>query len=595
MVPVPAARRLFPVTATLLAFILIGGIGANGLPAAADTGTTTTVPFVLLPGATTTTTAPAPAPGDTTTTAPGGTTQQGASTTTTTKKPSSGVPNVPVGGPATTTTTVKPGAKPPPPAPQPDPTPILAQVDTDLAQLTAIGDYQPAQGLVAKAQSQITEAGAALLSARHNLESAQAARAEAAAFKSNADEKLKQLAIAAYVGIGYSTPGLGEPVGGNGFQGPSDITAPGGLTGLDSVDAREMMIIVGAHVRESANNAGHVYATATRAAHAAAAAYAAQRAAVGTAEAKLLTAQQTLKIITTAAITPGAAAATPIDQLMSAAGAPPAAGPHPPAAAATAATTTTTTSTTTTTTTTVPGQPAVPLTIPATINGAPPTSPTILGTPVVDQAHLQAWWATLNRKPNITVPINQLIGSYASWGQKLGIRYDVAFAQSIVETGYFSFPAFGQLTPKDNNFAGIGACDTCAHGWTFPSADTGVQAQLELLHLYATSTPWPKDIPNVIHGTSVGGCCQTWSQLAGTWASSTVYGISIMTVYQQMLQWLIPQQELAAGLIAPTAPAVKGPELAPLPGSSTTTTVPAQAQQNQKAARPQNVAAATRG
>jgi hypothetical protein len=302
---------------------------------------------------------------------------------------------------------------------------------------------------------------------------------------------------------------------------------------------------------------------------------------VTAAEAQVLTAQQTLKVITTAAVTPGAAAATPRQDLLTAAANP--GQPRP-----------TTSSTTSTTTTTVPGLQAAetaayPLT---TINGAPPTSPTILGQPILNQAQMQAWWATLNRKPNLTVPINDLIASYSKWGQQLGIRDDIAFAQSIVETGYFSFPAFGQLTPKDNNFAGIGACDTCAHGWTFPSADQGVQAQLELLHLYATSNPWPKTIPNVIGATSVGGCCDTWAKLAGTWASSTVYGISIMTVYHQMLTWLIPQQELSVGLIAPSNPAAKGPELAPLPG----TPKPAPAKPAPaKAATANGVAAASTG
>jgi hypothetical protein len=59
--------------------------------------------------------------------------------------------------------------------------------------------------------------------------------------------------------------------------------------------------------------------------------------------------------------------------------------------------------------------------------------------------------------------------------------------------------------------------------------------------------------------------------LAGKWATSTVYGISIMTVYQQMLAWAIPQRLTAAGLTAPVAPAVSvGPSLAALPpgGSS---------------------------
>ena len=54
------------------------------------------------------------------------------------------------------------------------------------------------------------------------------------------------------------------------------------------------------------------------------------------------------------------------------------------------------------------------------------------------------------------------------------------------------------------------------------------------------------------------------------WASSTVYGISIMTIYHQMLSWLIPRRQIAAGLVAGPSPAAQGPELAPLPGAKPT-------------------------
>ncbi|HMC39534.1 MAG TPA: glucosaminidase domain-containing protein [Acidimicrobiales bacterium] len=570
MVHVPPVRsRALPAAATVLLAIATFSATAVGTATGAGaqtTGSSTTTPVLTLAP---TTTAPAP-----TTTAPkSGTTTRPGQTTTTTKSSKNGVPNVPVGGPPTTV--AKPGTPPPKPAPPPDPGPILDQVDGDLAQLTAISYYKPAQALVARAQGQVTQAGAALLSVRQALDAAQAAQSRAGQANTTAGVKLKDLALAAYVGVGFTPSGYGQPVaatagpagpaGGTGSQDQPDHHRPPAanaaanlVTGMDVVDAHEMLMVVGQQARKGydrTSSALHQAAVVTRAAQAA---YQRQEAAVGAAEARLLQTQETLKLVTTAAITPGAAAATSIPDLLTA------------ATKGTVSSIPTTTSTSTTTTTTLPDALQAAVQTPAgptTINGAPPTSPTILGAPVLSQAELQAWWATLSRKPNLTVPVDQLIASYAKWGKKLGVRDDVAFAQSIIETGYFSFPSYGQLTDKDNNFAGIGACDTCAHGWSFPTADTGVQAQLELLHLYATDQPWPKDVANVIGATSVGGCCATWSKLAGTWASSTVYGISIMTVYDRMLQWVIPQRELAAGLIAPSSPAARGPELAPLPGA----------------------------
>jgi hypothetical protein len=146
----------------------------------------------------------------------------------------------------------------------------------------------------------------------------------------------------------------------------------------------------------------------------------------------------------------------------------------------------------------------------------------------------------------------QLADDYAAAGQQTHVRADLAFAQSVVETDFFSFPAGGQLTPKDNNFAGIGACDTCARGWTFRDALTGVTAQMQLLDAYASPGPVPT---NLVGNVGVGGCCPTWMELAGTWASNLQYGISIMTVYHQMLAWLIPQRLVAAGLLTPPGPA----------------------------------------
>ena len=172
-------------------------------------------------------------------------------------------------------------------------------------------------------------------------------------------------------------------------------------------------------------------------------------------------------------------------------------------------------------------------------------------------AELAAWFASTGHKANTTVPMVQLAADYQAAGKATGVRDDLAFAQSIVETGYFSFPSYGQLTAKDNNFAGIGACDSCATGWSFSSAANGVGAQLELLEAYASTKP--VKTPLLPGNVGVGGCCQTWVQLAGVWASSIVYGISILTIYNQMLSWIIPKRLIAAGLEKAPAAAAPAP------------------------------------
>ena len=59
----------------------------------------------------------------------------------------------------------------------------------------------------------------------------------------------------------------------------------------------------------------------------------------------------------------------------------------------------------------------------------------------------------------------------------------------------------------------------------------------------------------MVGGTPLNGCCDTWVKLAGRWATSPVYGQSIMTVYQSMLSWVIPLREQQAGIATPPPPA----------------------------------------
>jgi len=179
----------------------------------------------------------------------------------------------------------------------------------------------------------------------------------------------------------------------------------------------------------------------------------------------------------------------------------------------------------------------------AAITGTP--VPNILGPAALSAGELAGWYASTGFQANTTVPMATLAGYYLSSGTAAGLRGDIAFAQSIVETGYFTFPSGGQVLGTDNNFAGIGACDSCAHGWTFPSAATGVAAQVQLLNAYAATAKIPTPL---VGRVGVAGCCSTWLSLGGVWATNPDYGYEILSIYQEILNWAIPQRLAAAGL-----------------------------------------------
>jgi hypothetical protein len=192
--------------------------------------------------------------------------------------------------------------------------------------------------------------------------------------------------------------------------------------------------------------------------------------------------------------------------------------------------------------------------------GAAPStdlSPTVLGPPTLTAQELVGWyqskgvvgWAG-------AVDLPTMAGFYISEGNAEGVRGDIAFAQAMVETGAFTSP----LT-QHNNYAGIGACDSCATGFDFPTPQLGVRAQMQLLHAYADKSLGLLDLANPAVGAnpdhlSVRGCCPTWNRLTGTWATDPNYGPKIMTVYLSMLQYALAQRTAApaSGAAPPPAP-----------------------------------------
>ncbi len=150
--------------------------------------------------------------------------------------------------------------------------------------------------------------------------------------------------------------------------------------------------------------------------------------------------------------------------------------------------------------------------------------------------------------------LEQLAQMFVDEGNRYLVRGDVAFAQSIVETAWFNFPASGIVKPENNNYAGIGACDSCDNGLQFASPLSGVRAQIQLLRNYAESNSRAANLPdppvpelwgnnpataasNFDH-FSRKGHAPLWNNMGNdNWASAPNYAAAVLRVYNEMLTY----------------------------------------------------------
>ena len=112
----------------------------------------------------------------------------------------------------------------------------------------------------------------------------------------------------------------------------------------------------------------------------------------------------------------------------------------------------------------------------------------------VSPSRLHAFLAA--RNPNLAPHYAQLAEHYAVYGEKLAVRWDIAFFQMMVETANLTFRRpdgrLGDVQPQDNNFAGIGAIGDGRPGEVFATEIQGVRAHLEhVLHYAGVLLPAP--------------------------------------------------------------------------------------------------------
>jgi len=184
----------------------------------------------------------------------------------------------------------------------------------------------------------------------------------------------------------------------------------------------------------------------------------------------------------------------------------------------------------------------------------------VMGPSRLSAAQLANWYRATRRTAAIPVSIDQLAAYYVDEGNAEGVRGDIAFAQSIVETGYFGFVG-SIVKPENYNYAGMGACDSCNSGRQFPSAQLGIRAQIQHLRNFADITSRASNLHNPVvlewygkrsNGTldpALGiynydhffakGTAPTWNQMGGPqkWASAPNYGDVVIQTYNRMLTY----------------------------------------------------------
>jgi hypothetical protein len=152
-------------------------------------------------------------------------------------------------------------------------------------------------------------------------------------------------------------------------------------------------------------------------------------------------------------------------------------------------------------------------------------------------------------------------------GRLEGVRGDIAFVQSQLETGWLHFSG-SQIPPDAYNYAGIYAFDgraslpNCLHGDSVPSRcmgtpQHGVLVQIQLLRSYAD--PTAKTAPNrfISAPSDRAGLAPLWEYFGGNncpcgkliWASADGYGLRIIQMYSQALV-----ESGMAGACVPYAP-----------------------------------------
>jgi hypothetical protein len=182
----------------------------------------------------------------------------------------------------------------------------------------------------------------------------------------------------------------------------------------------------------------------------------------------------------------------------------------------------------------------------------------VMGPNLLSAQQLARWYdqhhgSVKPRIPALDNRVRALAQVFIDDGNVEGVRGDVAFVQSMIETGWLGF-AGSQIPPDAYNYAGINAFDgraslpNCRSGDAAPSRclgtpEHGVALQIQLLRSYADPTTRTMRGRLISAPSDRVGDAPLWEYFGGDncpcgkliWASASDYGLTVIQMYSQAL------------------------------------------------------------
>ena len=146
------------------------------------------------------------------------------------------------------------------------------------------------------------------------------------------------------------------------------------------------------------------------------------------------------------------------------------------------------------------------------------------------------------KNPGVSQSVLDMVPLYLSEGKAEGVRGDIAFAQSCLETGNFTFKG-SAVTLDQNNFCGMGVTANGMKGNSFKDPKTGIRAQIQHLKAYANADALMQSCVDPRFQYITRGCAKyvEWLGIQENpnrkgWAAGAGYGEKILNILAQILK-----------------------------------------------------------
>lgn len=190
-----------------------------------------------------------------------------------------------------------------------------------------------------------------------------------------------------------------------------------------------------------------------------------------------------------------------------------------------------------------------------------PAGTKIMGKSVATAAQMQAY---LNKVyPGAPASVHNMLCDYIAEGEDEGVRGDIAFAQSCLETCNFQFKG-SAVTLDQNNFCGMGVTANGMKGNSFATPQLGIRAQIQHLKAYASTDALKKPVIDPRFKYVERGCAEIVEHLGQKenpngkgWATGAGYGEKILKILADIIA--MKSTGTSTGTTTPKKPTVSTP------------------------------------